>query len=414
MTGKKAETISFFTLGCRANQAETDSMKETAEAKGYKVVSYKEKADIRVINSCTVTALADKKSRAAIKQAVKKKGQKVFVTGCLAVTDKSGIEGIKGIDIIFSNEEKLRFSSMLPATGCSIEPDLRSNIRANLMIQTGCNNYCSYCIVPFARGRETSMPFDKLVLDAKAMIKKGIKEIILTGINIGAFDRLSELINSISGINGLERLRLSSIEPNNITLDLLYTIAGNPKVCRAFHVPLQSGCDSVLKRMGRKYSKTDYIKLIKFIRQLMPEAAITTDIIAGFPGETDEEFEKSLSFITKVGFSRLHVFRYSKRPGTQACKMDGQIEPSVIKQRAQILIDLRGTIMKDHHTTLLGQELDVLIEQKDKKTGLLEGLTGGFVRVQVEGKSALIGSVIKVRITKAQTEFVKGDIIEAE
>ncbi len=399
--------VAFITLGCRANQAETDAMRRTAVEKGYLIAGKNEKADISVINTCTVTALADKKSRQAIRNSIKKSG-KVFVTGCMADTDIEQLKAITGIDKIFVNAEKKHFDRFLPNLQPATSNLQPSKIRANLLIQTGCENFCTYCIVPYARGKEKSLGLNEAVAQAKALVKNGTKEIILTGINIGAYDKLPDLISELAKLDGLERIRLSSIEPERITLELLHCIANEPKVCRYLHIPLQSGDDTVLRKMGRKYDHREYSKLIGMIRDVIPGIAVSTDMIVGFPGETDENHAHSLALAQKLRFTRLHVFRYSSRKGTPAAEMPDPVTEKVIEIRSKQMQKLREGLMLSYHKSLAGKDLPVLIEQRDKKTGLLEGLTSDFVRVLFKGPDGYIGKIVSVKIGRTYAGSVEG------
>lgn len=423
-------SISFITLGCRSNQAETDEMKEAAALKGFSIVRKSEKADMVVVNTCTVTALADKKSRQAVRTALKS-GGKVIVTGCTAETDREQIKSIDPSITVISNKDKIKLFDFVGSGGLGLgsgktkeaikiknpeyetldpRPQTLPRVRSNLLIQTGCENFCTYCIVPYARGKEKSRSRKEIMSRAKRLAASGIKEIVLTGTNIGAFNGLPGLIDEISLIDGIERIRLSSIEPNDINIELVHAIAANEKVCRFLHIPLQSGDDDVLLRMGRKYSGGDFLDLTKFIRHIVPGIAISTDVIAGFPQETAEQFDNTVDLCKRIGFSRMHVFRYSKRKGTPAEKMDGHIDPGIIAKRADILQKTRNDLMLAYHKTYLKKTVDVLIEQKDKKTGMLEGLTGTFVRVLAKGSRSLIGRTVPVTITSANPEFVIGKL----
>jgi len=425
--------VSFHTLGCKMNQAETEQLKDSALSSGHEIVDFGEPCDICVINTCTVTAVADKKSRQAIRKAIRLSNGNVYVTGCLAEVDRNLIEKIderlkillkgagnwaldgstvltaraKGLE---TGQDNIFYKYSSPAT--SPQPLVPLRLRSNLIIQTGCDNFCSYCIVPYARGREKDRPFDEIVCEAKKMADSGIKELVLTGINTGAFKKLPELLEELSHIKGPLRIRLSSVEPLNINSKLISAISTNRKVCRHLHIPLQSGDDTVLKNMNRKYTAKDYAKVVGLLRERMPDMAISTDVIAGFPGETEEQFQNTLNFIKKTGFTRLHVFRFSKRKGTPAAEMKGQIDPKTIAKRAKILQRVRAELMLDHHRSIVGKTVEVLIEQRDKKTGLLEGLTDKYVRVFAKGTDKMIGKIVPIKIIKPQIEHAEGSITD--
>ncbi len=282
------------------------------------------------------------------------------------------------------------------------------------MIEDGCNQFCSYCVVPLARGRVKSKPLPEVLSEAEKLIANGAKEIVLTGINLGAYGRdqgssnqdqnLSQVITKLAKLEGLERLRLSSIEPMFITDELIKTLASTLKVCRHLHIPLQSGDDLVLKKMNRTYSSKDFLTLIQKLRSAMPKIAISTDIIAGFPGEDDEAFENTCELIEKVGFSRLHVFRYSKRKNTPASQFDGHLAPWIINQRSRKLRYLKTKQMRCYHKQFLGQILPVLVEQKG------EGLTDNYLRVMFTGDESLVGKLVPVKIKELRGEELLGEL----
>ncbi len=405
------KTISFITLGCRANQAETELMKDIAEKKGFSIIGPKEKADIIVINTCTVTSLADRKSRATIRASIRRKAKKIIVTGCLADTDIDEIKQINGVDVILTNKEKASFNKHLPQILKHNTTKRKINVRDNLIIQTGCNNFCTYCIVPYARGRETDYDHEKILSQAKRMASKGIKELILTGTNTGAYNKLPLLLNDLSKIEDIKRIRLSSIEPFNISQELVDSIIENPKVCRHLHIPLQNGSDKILEKMNRKYSRDDFYKMTQYLKMLLPDIAITTDIIVGFPGETEEDFEDTLHLVNKIKFNKIHIFKYSKRKGTPASEMKGQTDPRISENRSKQLQTLGKEISRKHHEKLMGQTVEVLIENKNKKNELLEGLTGNYIRVFMKGDVNNIGNIVKIQVMNTKPEYVTGSFL---
>lgn len=403
--------IAFHTLGCKFNQAETEKIKEKAILCGFEIIDFKDNWDICVINTCTVTALADKKSKQIIRHALRTKQGKVYVTGCLSQIDPQEIKNIDPNLIVFSKDDKFFLkenviaSPPLKARDEAIHPN---KIRTNLITQNGCNNLCSYCIIPFARGEEKDRSFGEIILDAENIIHKGIKEIVLTGINTGSFKKLPYLLNVLSQYNELLRIRISSLEPLLISDDLIAEIKNNNKVCKHFHIPLQSGDNSILKAMNRNYTIDQYKNVIHKIRHDIPDSSFSTDIMVGFPGESEDNFNNTIKSIEKIYFNRIHIFRYSKRKGTAAEKLKNQLNPSIIAKRSSILHDLRNKTRFSSNKKLIDKIEPVLIEQKDKKTGLLEGLTSSYVRVFTEGDERLIGNIVPVKITEAYSEFVKG------
>ena len=421
-------TISFHTLGCKMNQAETLRMEETAALLGLKKVNFKGNTDVAVINTCTVTQIADKKSRQTIRSLLNR-CKKLIITGCF-ININQDAENIFNSDKIIFLRYKEGFEETLSSL-LNTSPDAEASapsssvirhsssvirhsssahprIRANLIIQNGCNNFCSYCIVPYARGREVSYPTDDILSQARNYANRGIRELVLTGINTGANKDLPQILRRVSDIEDILRIRISSIEPLNITDDLLNEIAGNKKACRHLHIPLQSGDDNVLKAMNRKYSCDEYAKLIERIRNMVPGMAVSTDIIAGFPGETEKQFKNTIKLCRDIGFSRIHVFRFSPRPGTPAAVMKDQVPSKEISARAEVMKSLRSELMLNFHKRLAGRTEDVLIEPRDKKTGRLEGLTSDYVRVFTSGADGLIGRVVPVHIKKAGIEAVEG------
>jgi threonylcarbamoyladenosine tRNA methylthiotransferase MtaB len=366
-------------------------MKKICVAAGFNIVPFEERADIYVINTCTVTSNADKKSRNAIRMAKKRNmDSTVIATGCYVESGPPELFKIIEADILLKNKDKAHILNYLPKITRHIEqPPFKYQIRANLIIENGCENSCSYCIVPFVRGKITSKPFEQVITEAKSMVMDGVKEIVLTGINLGEYksnisspiSHLASLVDELSKINGLLRIRLSSIEPMYITDDLINVVKENPKVCKHLHIPLQSGDDKTLKAMNRNYTSKDFLNMTKKIREQIKDIAITTDIIIGFPGEDDKAFKNTCKLADKARFSRIHIFSYSDRPGTAASKLPNKIDPKTIAIRHKKLGEIREKYMLQFHKSFRKRPVEVLIEQKDRKTGMYEGLTGGFIRV---------------------------------
>jgi threonylcarbamoyladenosine tRNA methylthiotransferase MtaB len=417
---KAMPKIAFYTLGCKSNQYETDRMVKTASDAGSEIVPYPGPADTYVINTCTVTGNADKKSRHAVRYAKKMNpSAKVIVTGCYAET---GEFKMKEADIIVSNKDKLNIARYFRDRGSEIRDhnktksqasDLKSlppRIRANLMIENGCENFCSYCIVPHVRGKITSMPIDQVIAEAEQMVKDGVKEIVLTGINIGEYaPGLTPLLDELSRIDGLLRVRISSIEPKYVDDALIRAVKENPKVCKHFHIPLQSGDDGILKAMNRDYSAKDFLSLTKKIKEQIKDVAITTDIIIGFPGEDEKAFKNTLKLIDKIQFSRIHIFSYSDRPGTPASLFKGKIDPKVISKRRGKLEKVREKCMLKFQRSFLRKAMEVLIEQRNPNDGKYEGMTSNYIRAFLTGSGLddkLIGRIIPVTFKDCQVEHV--------
>jgi len=434
------EKVSFTTLGCRLNQAESDSMAEDLATQGIEAAPVDESPDLVVINTCTVTREATKASRQAIRRAVKHNpGAKVVVIGCYAVSNPEEIESIEGVDAILNNDDKENF---LEALGTSLQsgqahtaptpllqvgmrgstkPSLPYRVRANLKAQTGCDEWCSFCIIPTTRGPLRSLEEDGLVAEAEAKVRAGAREIVLTGVHLGKYrydqggdERdLIRLMRRILAIEGVWRLRLSSILSQHLTDDVIDFIANEPRVCRFLHVPLQAGDDEVLTAMNRPYDIGGFLNSVTRASDRIEGLALATDIIVGFPGETEEAFERTMEIVRTVRFSKLHVFRYSKRPDTAAAAMHQQELPGDVKRdRSKRLIrlgnDIRSEFLDDH----IGRELEVLVEEERAVDGatICSGQTSDFVRVWFERASedSLLG-----QMTVVEGVRVRADGLEA-
>ncbi len=426
-------TAAYYTLGCKVNQYETEKIRETMEMRGFRTVAFECKADVYIVNTCTVTSNADSKSRKAIRSAIKSNPQScVVVTGCYANLDTNAIGSISGVSLIVPNEEKenipYRIIALLPdalreeAEKCAGDGTLtakkRSRTRAVVKVQDGCDNFCTYCAVPFARSLVASRAVSEILNEIKDLAASGYKEVVLTGIRLGRFEdnglKLPELIEKVCDIEGIERVRLSSIEPMEINSELLETVAKNRKCCRHLHVPLQSGDDEILQKMNRPYSSEEYIEMASEIKKRIPGVALTTDVMVGFPGEDDSRFMNTVRVIETVGFSRLHIFRYSPRPGTKAAVMEGQVPSSVSARRAKILGDLNRQLMETFAESQVGKTMDVLAESR--KRGSLEcteltGLTDNYVETTFAGPPSLKGAVVQVRMAWAQNGKLVGELV---
>lgn len=418
------DRVTFHTLGCKVNQYETEAMMELFKNKGYTIVSEEDFADIYVINTCTVTNMSDRKSRQFIRKAKKINPDcLVAVVGCYSQVSPEEVENIEGVDVIIGTNNRNMIVELCEEsknTGEKINKVITSNqlrsfeeikintieskTRAYLKVQDGCNQYCSYCIIPYARGPVRSREYLEVEREVKKLAKNGFKEIVLTGIHIASFGRdledmdLKKLIYNLSFIEGIQRIRLSSIEPNIIDEEFMKIAYNTKKVCDHFHLSLQSGSDTVLSRMNRKYNTAEYYEKVDLIRKYFPNAGITTDVIVGFPGETDEEFKQTLEFVQKIGFSKIHVFKFSPRKGTKAYSMKDQVPSSIKEERSKILIDVSDSMMKDFNKKLIGSKADVLFESKFQEEGLYEGYTTNYVRVFKKSESDLVGQIKKVTL----------------
>ena len=421
--------VAYHTLGCKVNQYETEKIREALETAGFETVPFASPADAYIINTCSVTSVADGKSRAALRRALRLNPEAfVVVAGCYAELEPDEIRAIEGVDLVVPNAEKdaiaervmARFITQSPRPHPNPLPQERgprprTRTRAVVKVQDGCDQFCSYCIVPHARNRKRSRPIDEVLAEIRALAEFGHKEIVLTGIRLGAYgsgesggEGLAELIREASGIEGIERVRLSSIEPWEVDEALLDAI-DCPKVCRHLHIPLQSGDDEVLKRMNRPYTAARYRQIVSEVRQRIPGIGITTDVIVGFPGESDDAFENTRALIEEIGFSRLHVFRYSARKRTSAAFMSDQIPAQVKKRRAENLIELGITAMRRFASSLVGETVEVLVESQAKLPNHVTGFTDNYVETRLPGDAALQGRIVRVRITGVDREQAIGD-----
>lgn len=435
------KTVAICTLGCKVNTYESEAAKEQFVKNGYSVVDFSSAADVYIVNTCTVTHLSDRKSRQMIRRAKHKNPDAVLVVmGCFAQTAPEKVREIDGVDIIIGNEgkgavydkveaflsEKTRIEAVTDIGALrTFEPLFvkgSERTRAVLKVQDGCNNFCSYCIIPYARGRNRSNPMEVCLKDANELVRAGFTEIVLTGIHLASYGkdlddcRLIDLLEELEKIDGLERIRLGSLEPTLFDAEFCARMARFTKLCRHFHLSLQSGCDETLARMNRKYTTAEYLEAVKRIREVFPDAAITTDIMTGFPGETDEEFEKTLSFVEAVSFSDTHIFQYSVRAGTRAEKMSEQIAPDVKEARSQRLISLTSKTRDAFLKGFVGREMNVLFEQKhkgDKKTSY-EGKTDNYITVVAKSCDDISGQMLCVKITDVKNGLAYGTIIETE
>lgn len=430
--------VAFHTLGCKVNQYETEAMEELFQKSGYNIVDENDQADVYVINTCTVTNLSDRKSRQFIRKSKKINDDSLIaVVGCYSQVSPEEVEKIHGVDVIIGTSERNKIVELCEKARDSKEKinivrsiktykefekinidEIKSKTRAFLKIQDGCNQFCSYCIIPYARGPIRSREYEDIEKEAYKLAKAGFKEIVLTGIHVASYGKdlkkesLREVIEKISKIEGLERIRLSSVEPNLIDDEFMETITNSKNVCDHFHLSLQSGSDSVLKRMNRKYSTREFLEKVEIIRKYMPDAGITTDIIVGFPGETDIEFKETLNFVKKVGFSRIHVFKYSPRKGTPAAIMENQIHGDIKSKRSEELIKLGDELTLEFNSRFKDRSLPVLFEEKTKrKNNTYEGYTTNYIRVEAPSPNNLIGEIIDIKLKDVENISIKGEIL---
>jgi len=410
--------VAFQTLGCKLNQAETELMARQLQEAGCILVNPDQEADIFIVNTCTVTHVADRKSRHFLRMAKRRNPSALVVAaGCFADQLKVA-DGFAGVDLVLNNQDKLNLTQILKDLhlikideACSsITATIRN--RSFIRIQYGCSNYCSYCIVPFVRGGEKSLPVREIISQIKQRIDEGYQEVVLTGTEIGLYNRddidLTGLIRTVLGETSIRRLRLSSLQPQEITTSLI-DLWQDPRLCRHFHLSLQSGSGSVLKRMNRRYTPQLYRDTVDLIRSKIPGVAITTDVIVGFPGETEQEFEESRRYCEEVGFSRIHVFPYSRREGTAAAGMSYQIDPLTKRKRTQIMLALSKRNLKLFNQKFIGHVLPVLFEQQDGE--YWTGLSDNYIKVYVKSNQDLTNRMYPVKCCSIKGEGILGEII---
>ncbi|MDD2497639.1 MAG: tRNA (N(6)-L-threonylcarbamoyladenosine(37)-C(2))-methylthiotransferase MtaB [Desulfitobacteriaceae bacterium] len=435
--------VAVYTLGCKVNQNETEAMAGLFKKAGYEEVDFHQEADVYIINTCSVTHLADRKSRQMIRRAIKTNPDAlVAVTGCYAQTAPGEVLNIPGVDLIVGTSERNRIVELVNEARLAEAPvnavkDIMKisdfeeiaeeeaephRVRAYLKIQEGCNRYCSYCIIPYSRGPIRSRPIENVVNAAQRLVEMGYKEIVLTGIHTGAYGTesgnadLAVLIRRLLEIEDLKRLRISSIDPNEVNEELLDLMAGSEVLCRHLHIPLQSGDDRVLERMNRVYTTDDYENLVGEIRTRIPGIAITSDIMVGFPGETEEEFQHTLVFTEKIGFSALHVFKYSPRRGTPAAGFPKQVDWKIKEERSKELISLGRRLSAKYAETNIGKVFSVLVEQetKIKDAFFWEGHTDNYLKVVFPFEKDLRGSFTKVFLGRYSDGVVYGQHVSID
>ena len=422
----------LYTLGCKVNQYETEALAQLFREQGYDIVDFSEKADVYVINTCTVTHLSDRKSRQMIRRAKKTNSEaKIAVMGCYAQMAPEEVKKIPGVNIITGVKNRSGILGLLQEIG--EEPQVKVDdlgkadfeeiplgevrrTRAFIKIEDGCEHYCSYCLVPFARGPVRSRKLKNIVEEAQRLISLGTREIVLTGVNLGAYGKdleqglhLTKVIEKLEQLPGLGRFRLSSLEPTDFTMELVEAIVESEKICPHLHIPLQSGDDEILRRMNRRYNTDEYRKLINLLRYLIPDLALTTDVMVGFPGEHEENIERSYQFINEMSFSRLHVFKYSPRAGTAAVKFKEQVSPQAKDERSRKLIQLGEKMAEDYGSQFVGREVKVLF-QEEVSGNALEGLSEHYLRVRAKADSEKKGEIITVRVDKQGREYLVGTI----
>lgn len=432
--------VAFSTLGCRVNQYESEAMAEKFIREGYEIVDFSEVADVYVVNTCTVTNMGDKKSRQIISKARRLNEKAIIaVVGCYSQLAPDKVSAIEGVDVVLGTRNKgdvvYYVNKAIDEGKIQVHVDgvLKNKVfedlnieeyqdktRAFLKIQDGCNRFCTYCAIPYSRGAVCSKKPDKVLSEVKRLAQNGFKEIILYGIHIASYgldlDENIDLINileEVEKIDGIERVRIGSIEPAFFTDEVVEKIKNMNKLCPQFHLSLQSGCDSVLKRMNRRYNTEEYKHIVNVLRENLEDVSITTDVIVGFPGETEKEFQETYNFLKDLKLTKTHVFKYSKRTGTRAAAMKDQVDGKIKEERSKALIELNNINEKSYHEKFIGREMNVLLEQEVKgKDGIFEGYTKNYIKVEVEGASKdKIGNFVNCKLEKAYSDKITGKLI---
>jgi threonylcarbamoyladenosine tRNA methylthiotransferase MtaB len=415
----KSPTIALDSLGCKLNQAEIQQLARQLEASGYKLVDPSEKADIYILNTCTVTHVADRKSRHLLRLARRRNpSARLIAIGCYAHRAPAELAMIEGVELVLGNDRKMNLLKLLgvPQGAEKIAampsgPHIARRTRAFLKVQDGCKNFCAYCIVPYVRSRLQNVPAEKIVASVKKLVADGCREVVLTGTEIGSYAssgvNLEGLIRRILADTPVSRLRLSSLQPHQVSPSLV-GLWQDARLCPHFHLSLQNGSDAVLKRMKRRYTADDYRETVKLIRSAAPDVAVTSDVIVGFPGETDGEFKETLDFCREMRFARIHVFPFSSRPATEAAVMPDQRPAGIVKERVGRMLSLAQDSAKAFHEHFIGKTLEVLWEQRSGS--VWSGLTGNYIRVYAGSNNDLTNLITPVKIIKLYRDGLFGEI----
>lgn len=434
--------IAFYTLGCKVNQSDTASMEGIFRRAGYEVVDFGSPADVYLINTCVVTNTGQRKSRQIINRAVRHNPLSlIVVTGCYPQTAPEEVRAIAGVDVIIGNQERARIVELVEQALENKQTEILDNVqkmtvdtkfeelgvgtetdktRAFLKIQEGCNQYCTYCIIPYARGPLRSRSLESIRSEVAKLVEAGYKEVVLIGIHLGCYGKelakegkhitLYDAVQAVLSVEGMCRVRLGSLESVEVEPRLLELMANEPRLCKHLHLPLQSGCDKILQAMHRPYDTVRFTQLLQQIRAQVPDVAITTDIIVGFPGETEEDFATTLAFAEKCGFAKMHIFPYSKRKGTPAEKMPNQVDEAVKGERAARLAAVDEKLHQAMLKQMVGKTEEVLFEQPVDAVHM-EGLCGPYLRVVVPGTEELSNTIAKVRITGIVDDWLTGELV---
>ncbi|GED20285.1 MULTISPECIES: tRNA (N(6)-L-threonylcarbamoyladenosine(37)-C(2))-methylthiotransferase MtaB [Kurthia] len=442
MSNSLSKSVAFHTLGCKVNHYETEAIWQLFKDEGYERKDFDHQADVYVINTCTVTNTGDKKSRQVIRRAVRQNPDAVIcVTGCYAQTSPAEIMAIPGVDIVVGTQDRSKMLGYIEQYRAERKPinavrNIMKNrvyeeldvpyftdrTRASLKIQEGCNNFCTFCIIPWARGLMRSRDPKEVINQAQQLVDAGYLEIVLTGIHTGGYGQdlkdynLAQLLRDLEAqVKGLRRLRISSIEASQLTDEVLQVLKESKVIVNHLHIPIQSGSDTVLKRMRRKYTMEFFGERLDRLKEVLPDLAITSDVIVGFPGETEEEFMETYNFIAKHQFAELHVFPFSKRTGTPAARMEDQVEEEVKNERVHRLLTLNDQLAKEYASRFDGELLEVIpedITSEGEHAGMLVGHTANYLKVVFEGTPDMIGKMVRVKVTKpgypkTEAQFVR-------
>ena len=421
--------VAISTLGCKTNQFESAAMTEQLIAAGYRIVPFTEPSDIYIVNSCTVTARTDAETRRLIRRARRlNPASRIVATGCYAQVAPGELEKMPELDCVLGNQEKLNISVLLETSEHSVsdiaaialaEPlkltSFAEHTRAFLQIQNGCNSFCSYCIVPYARGRSRSVKPDDILQGVRDLVANGFREVVLTGIHLGAYgldlSSPSSLVSLVMQIDDeviLPRLRIGSVEPNEVSEELLSLMSTSKSICPHLHLPLQSGSNAVLNRMGRPYTSALFRDLMRRISAVMPDAFIGADVIAGFPGETEEEFAETVQLLEELPFSDLHVFPYSSRPGTRAAGMPGHLSAHIVTERAARLRSIAKLKKRKFLERFVGREIPVLVQGYNDASGVCRGLSRNYISVSFPGEKLHVNEEVSVLINGCNGEVCSG------
>ena len=438
--------VALHNRGCKVNAYEIEAMQQLLEEAGYEIVPFEPGADIYVINTCTVTNIADRKSRQMLHKAKKMNPEAIVVaTGCYVQTGGDKLEKDEAIDLVLGNNQKINIVEALaeyaenkPGHGSHVikinqtkeYEDLSidhtaEHVRAYIKVQDGCNQFCTYCIIPYARGRVRSRNIESVLKEVHSLAEKGYKEVVLTGIHLSSYgvdfpeekkETLLSLIRAVHEIEGIQRIRLGSLEPGIVTREFAEGIAALPKVCPHFHLSLQSGCDETLERMNRRYRSGEYRERCELLREVYENPALTTDVIVGFPQESEEEFQKSYDFVDGIHFYETHIFKYSRRQGTKAAAMDGQLTEAEKARRSEKMIEMHHRHAKDYERSMLGKELEVLIEEEYTKDGQIWylGHSREYIKTAVpKSENYGVNDIVRVKAESFLEEHIMtGEVVK--